>query len=92
MRELARRAEISNAYLSQVERGIHAPSVRVLRALAEALDVPVEFLVTGSASRFTDQAASVEIAIRSDTLLAPAQKAALISVYRSFRDAATAFR
>ena len=39
LRELAARAEISNAYLSQVERGLHAPSVRVLRSLADAFGV-----------------------------------------------------
>src|SRR5687767_421073 len=31
--------DVSNAYLSQLERGQHQPSVRVLRALADALDV-----------------------------------------------------
>jgi transcriptional regulator with XRE-family HTH domain len=32
-------AQVSNPYLSQVERGVHQPSVRVLRGIAEALDV-----------------------------------------------------
>ena len=38
-------SRVSNAYLSQVERGIHEPSLRVLRAVAEALDVPLETMV-----------------------------------------------
>ena len=42
VREMARMAQVSNAYLSQVERGMHAPSLRVMRALADALEVPVE--------------------------------------------------
>ena len=45
LREMARMAQVSNAYLSQVERGLHAPSLRVMRALADALEVPVEDLV-----------------------------------------------
>jgi transcriptional regulator with XRE-family HTH domain len=37
LRELARISHVSNAYLSQVERGMHEPSLRVLAAVAEAL-------------------------------------------------------
>lgn len=46
LRELARRTDISNPYLSQLERGLHQPSVRVLKALAAALDVSAETLLT----------------------------------------------
>ena len=42
LRQLADMAQISNPYLSQLERGMHAPSVRVIRAIAEALGVPPE--------------------------------------------------
>ena len=42
LRELARMSQVSNAYLSQVERGIHEPSLRVLAAVAEALSLPLE--------------------------------------------------
>ena len=45
VRQMARQANVSNAYLSQIERGLHAPSLRVMRALADALEVPVEDLV-----------------------------------------------
>ena len=44
LRELARMSQVSNAYLSQVERGIHEPSLRVLAAVAEALSLPLEDL------------------------------------------------
>ena len=37
-------AQVSNAYLGQVERGIHEPSLRVLAAVAEALSLPLEDL------------------------------------------------
>ena len=40
LRELAALTDVSNAYLSQVERGMHEPSVRVLRSIAEALSIP----------------------------------------------------
>lgn len=45
LREMGDLAKISNAYLSQVERGLHQPSVRVLRSIAGALGVPAEVLL-----------------------------------------------
>ena len=32
LRDLAARTDVSNPYLSQLERGLHEPSVRVLKA------------------------------------------------------------
>ena len=46
LREMARMTDVSNAYLSQIERGLHQPSVRVLRSLADALNVSAETLLT----------------------------------------------
>src|SRR5579862_5358503 len=37
---------LSNPYLSQVERGLHQPSVRVLRAISDALNLSAETLLT----------------------------------------------
>ena len=37
LRELSERASVSNAYLSQLERGLHEPSLSVLKAIAAAL-------------------------------------------------------
>ena len=34
VRQLAEQAGVSNPYLSQLERGLHQPSVRVLKAVA----------------------------------------------------------
>ena len=45
LRELARLTNLSNAYLSQLERGLHEPSLRVMRQLAEALGIPLETLL-----------------------------------------------
>ncbi|HWG60834.1 MAG TPA: helix-turn-helix transcriptional regulator, partial [Streptosporangiaceae bacterium] len=38
LRQLAELTSLSNPYLSQVERGLHQPSVRVLRAISDALN------------------------------------------------------
>ena len=86
LREMARMADISNAYLSQVERGLHEPSVRVLHALADALEVPLEDLVNGrdSGESGRRQNVSVEAAIRNDAKLEQVQKDALLAVYRSY--------
>jgi len=91
LRELSRLADVSNAYLSQVERGLHAPSLRILQSVAKALDVPVEELVRmmpGPVSALRDDTASpttdVESAIRREERLSAEQKAALITVFRSF--------
>ena len=92
LRQLADIAKVSNPYLSQIERGLHAPSVRVLRSIAEALDLSAETLLEqaglledahngASASRSTPP---TERAIRIDPRLSDAQKEALISVYRSY--------
>jgi transcriptional regulator with XRE-family HTH domain len=46
LRQLAELTKLSNPYLSQVERGLHQPSVRVLKQLSEALNVSAETLLT----------------------------------------------
>jgi transcriptional regulator with XRE-family HTH domain len=90
LRDLAALTDVSNAYLSQIERGMHEPSVRVLRAIAEALSLPADELLREAglldpeAEREGD-AASTEAAIRADQNLTDAQKEALLSVLRSFR-------
>ncbi len=38
LRDLSTMSKVSNAYISQIERGLHQPSVRVLRAIADALE------------------------------------------------------
>jgi len=46
LRQLAEMTSLSNPYLSQVERGLHQPSVRVLRLISDALNVSAETLLT----------------------------------------------
>jgi transcriptional regulator with XRE-family HTH domain len=92
LRQLAELTSLSNPYLSELERGMHQPSVRVLRQLSDALNVSAEMLLVQAGlidpdSRPADEAASepagVEQAIRNDTQLDDSQKAALLAVYQS---------
>jgi transcriptional regulator with XRE-family HTH domain len=89
LRDLAALTDVSNAYLSQIERGMHEPSVRVLRSIAEALDLPADALLreAGLLDEEEEPAddASAESAIRADPNLTGAQKEALLGVYRSYR-------
>ena len=94
LREMARRTNLSNAYLSQIERGLHTPSVKVLRAVARALDLSTEtvFGMFAQAGLLENEATAqdetgpfpAEIAIRNDSRLTDEQKGALLSVYRSY--------
>ncbi|MGA3153621.1 MAG: helix-turn-helix domain-containing protein [Streptosporangiaceae bacterium] len=45
LRQLAELTSLSNPYLSQLERGMHQPSVRVLKLLSGALNVSAEMLL-----------------------------------------------
>jgi transcriptional regulator with XRE-family HTH domain len=85
LRELAARTEVSNAYLSQLERGLHAPSIRVLKSLADAFSLSVETMLDQAGLLDEDaDAPSVEAAIKADPGLDASQKEALLSVYREF--------
>ena len=96
LRQLAELTSLSNPYLSQVERGLHQPSVRVLKAISDALNLSAESLmaqaglidaIAGSEQADSAQedakVPSTEDAIRADPRLGDDQKAALIAVYRS---------
>jgi transcriptional regulator with XRE-family HTH domain len=85
LRELASLTDLSNAYLSQIERGLHQPSVRVLRSIAQALDLSAS-TVLAQAGLLDDRdgARPTEEAIASDPVLSDAQKQALLAVYRSY--------
>ncbi len=88
LRDLAARTNVSNPYLSQLERGLHEPSVRVVKAIAKALNMSAEALMVQAGMldgpTDADPATSVVDAVRSDPLLTDEQKAALLTVYRSY--------
>ena len=93
LRELAGLTDLSNAYLSQLERGLHEPSMRVINSIAQALDLSAETILR-QAGIFSQQAdgsvgstgpaAPTEASIRADPRLTEAQKDALLAVYRGF--------
>jgi transcriptional regulator with XRE-family HTH domain len=98
LRQLAELTSLSNPYLSQIERGLHQPSVRVLKLLSDALNVSAETLLAEAGLLDADSSAraakaadpgpgpsrpDVEGAIRADRRLDDDQKAALITVYQS---------
>jgi len=100
LREMAAMTSVSNAYLSQVERGLHQPSLKVLHSIADALQLSTEQLLSqaGWTRGYAEAAAdangdapvssvsSVEDAIRADPRLTPEQRTALMGVYKSFVD------
>ncbi len=86
-RELAKLTDLSDPYVSQLERGLHEPSVRVLKSLARALDVRPQTLLSYVGLNdlgTSDTPAGVEEAVLADAGLTDTQKQALLEVYRSF--------
>jgi transcriptional regulator with XRE-family HTH domain len=87
LRELSAMTEVSNPYLSQVERGLSEPSARVLKSIAQALNLSAEALFAQAglmpeSTRPDDNA--TETALRTDPRLSESQKRALLAVYRSY--------
>lgn len=98
LRQLAELTSLSNPYLSQIERGLHQPSVRVLKAISDALNLSAETLLSqaglidslagtsrkpGPGADSGSDGPGVEEAIRADQRLSDDQKTALIGVYRT---------
>ncbi len=87
LRQMAELAQVSNPYLSQLERGLHEPSVRVLQSISRALNLSAETLLAHAGvvdEPETDTTVDTEAAIRRDARLSDEQKQALLSVYRSY--------
>jgi transcriptional regulator with XRE-family HTH domain len=86
LRQLADMSHVSNAYLSQVERGLHQPSLKVLRSIANALNVSAESLLTQAGLIDPDSAGpGTEAAILADLALTEEEKQVLLGLYRRFR-------
>jgi transcriptional regulator with XRE-family HTH domain len=87
LRQLSAMTEVSNPYLSQVERGLHEPSIRVLGAIADALNMSAETLFEQAGlinhAEPQDEKAT-ESAIMADQRLTEAQRRAMLAVYRSY--------
>ena len=87
-RNLARMSGVSDSYLSQIERGNYRPSPQVVKALAQAFGLKPEQLYTMLGFMDDEEEPSPPTASSrpssSIRKLEPAQKDALIRVYRSF--------
>ena len=77
-------AALSDTYMSQLERGLHQPSIRVLRSVAEALGIGADELIRRAAALGDDaHQPSTEEAIRRDPRFTATQREALLGVVRS---------
>jgi transcriptional regulator with XRE-family HTH domain len=103
LRRMAELTDVSNAYLSQVERGLHQPSLRVLRSIAAALNVSADTMLaqaglidgvqpterpdarSGTSGSDNPVRVDTETAIANDPDLSAEERAALLAVYRNFR-------
>lgn len=88
LRQLAALSNVSNAYLSQIERGLHQPSLKVVRSIAEALNISTEYLLSQSGVLETpdpSEQTSAETAILADPVLTDEEKDVVLGVYRSLR-------
>jgi transcriptional regulator with XRE-family HTH domain len=87
MRQFAELAGISNPYLSQIERGLRAPSQRVLDEIAKALKLSSDALYEQAGMTppgAEPEANPVLEAINADPRLTSRQRKALAEIYESF--------
>lgn len=86
LRQLAKAADISNPYLSQVERGLRKPSAEILARIATGLRISAETLYIRAGlleQRLGDH--TVIAALAEDTTLNERQRRALLEIYAAFQ-------
>ena len=86
LRQLSELTDVSNPYLSQIERGLRRPSAEVLQQIAKALRISAESLYVRAGILDADESGArmVEDAIALDQRLTERQKTAMLDIYRSF--------
>jgi transcriptional regulator with XRE-family HTH domain len=87
MRQFAEAVGISNPYLSQIERGLRAPSEQVLEGIARALETSADMLYERAGVAPPDRAeqeSEVLAAIAADPRLTARQRSALREIYEAF--------
>jgi transcriptional regulator with XRE-family HTH domain len=93
MRQFAAMAGISGPYLSQIERGLRAPSDAVLRSIAASLQTTADALYEEAGYAVVpeptddDATARVAAALEADPELTNSQRRALLEMHAAFRDA-----
>jgi transcriptional regulator with XRE-family HTH domain len=85
LRQLAQQAGVSNAYISQIERGLRKPSAEVLANIASALRVSTPAMYLRAGLLGDGDTHGVLAAIAADTELNLAQKQSLTQIYETFR-------
>ena len=88
LRELAELTDVSNPYLSQIERGLRRPSAEILQQIAKGLRISAEALYVQAGILDAPPAGGpVPDAIRAAAELTERQKQVLLDVYETFRRA-----
>lgn len=86
MRQMSKMVGISNPYLSQIERGLRAPSASVTAAIATTLGITVDELYERSGVERAPQSGPSEVAraISEAPELSDPQRQSLLAIYHSF--------
>ena len=85
MRQFAGLVGISNPYLSQIERGLRAPSEQVVQSIADVLKMSADSLYEqAGVVPDGDEASLTATAIQEDPRLTPRQRRAMLEIYESF--------
>ncbi len=93
LRQLAQAADVSNPYLSQVERGLRKPSAEILAQIAKALQISAESLYVRAGILEPRQGdPSVTAALASDSTLTDRQRQSLLEIYAAFQSENAAHR
>lgn len=87
LRKLSDMADISNPYLSQIERGLRKPSAEILQQLAKALRISAEtlYVQAGILDEKVEGQTDLATAISDEKTLTDTQKRALLQILRSFQ-------
>lgn len=86
LRQLAKAADVSNPYLSQVERGLRRPSAEILNRIAHGLRISAETLyVRAGILDQRDGDDAVTTAIAADVTISERQRATLLQIYAAFQ-------
>jgi transcriptional regulator with XRE-family HTH domain len=86
LRKLSELADVSNPYLSQIERGLRHPSAEILQQIARAFEISSETLyVRAGILDEPDGTVDVVAEVRRDPALNEEQKKTIVRIYESFR-------
>ncbi len=87
LRQLAANAEVSNPYLSQIERGMRKPSAEILSQIAKGLRISAETLyVRAGILEDVRGDGTVTAALLADQSLTDRQRQVLQEIYEAFRN------